>query len=409
MTAAGATLLTLAGHALLALAVVGGVLCLLAGAFARRHRPDSPGAGTAPATAITLLKPLCGEEPGLAANLASFVDQDHAGPLQVVFGVADARDPALAVVAALQATRPAAHIDIVVDGRRRGRNAKVANLIAMMDVARHGLIVVADADMRVPPDHLRRIAALAARHPGDVVTSLYFGQARTGAWSMLAAMGISYHFLPAVILGHALGMARPCMGSTVALDRATLDAAGGFDALADVLADDWALGEAVRRQGGTCLLAPGIIAHGCADASLGDLVTHELRWSMTIRAIEPLGHLGSVVTHPVPLALLGLALTGPVAPAFGVLGLAVLARAWLKLRIDLVTGASSGPFWAMPLRDMLGFAVFLAAWGMRTVEWRGRRFVLKRDGTLRADPPTRPAVPLREVEPPGVEIGRTEP
>ena len=49
--------------------------------------PAHPRAVSAPA--VTVLKPLHGDEPGLLDNLASFCRQDYPGPIQVVFGVQD--------------------------------------------------------------------------------------------------------------------------------------------------------------------------------------------------------------------------------------------------------------------------------------------------------------------------------
>ena len=45
------------------------------------------------------------------------------------------------------------------------------------------------------------------------------------------------------------GLARPCFGQTIALNRATLEKIGGMEQFADHLAEDHALGEAVRRSG----------------------------------------------------------------------------------------------------------------------------------------------------------------
>ena len=60
------------------------------------------------APAVTVLKPLYRPEPGLLDNLGSFCSQDYPGPIQVVFGVEDPDDGAVAVVEHLQKHRPRA-------------------------------------------------------------------------------------------------------------------------------------------------------------------------------------------------------------------------------------------------------------------------------------------------------------
>ena len=46
---------------------------------------------------VTILKPLCGQEIGLRANLSTFCRQDTSAPVQIIFGVQNPSDPAIAV------------------------------------------------------------------------------------------------------------------------------------------------------------------------------------------------------------------------------------------------------------------------------------------------------------------------
>jgi ceramide glucosyltransferase len=330
----------------------------------------------------SLLKPLCGDEPGLAENLASFVRQDYAAPVQIILGVQDPADPALQVAERLRREHPAADIAVVVDGRAHGANRKVSNLINMLEHARHELLVISDADIRAPTDYLRRVAA-AAREPGaGVVTCFYVGQGEAGCWSRLAAMGISYGFLPNVVLGAALGLAQPCMGSTIALRRPVLDEIGGLRAFSDLLADDYEIGRAARARGHRVVLPPFIVTHGCGERSLGELYAHELRWAVTVRSISPPGHLGSLITHPVPLALIGAALLGAPAYALAVLAAAIAARLLLMWSVDRAVGTASGPWLLLPLRDIVSFWVFISSLFARSVDWRGARFRVSSNRTL---------------------------
>jgi len=288
--------------------------------------------------------------------------------------VADKNDKALAAVETLRARHPDADIAVVIDPRRRGINAKASNLANMMAAARHEVLVQSDADIAVPRDYLGRVSAALAQPGIGAVSCLYTGAAATGFASRLSAMGISYQFLPNVIAGISLGMALPCFGSTIALTRSTLDAIGSYEALAGHLADDYEIGRAVRARGLVVAIPAFAVRHCCTEPSLGAWFAHELRWARTIRAVDPVGHAGSLVTQAIPLGLLGAILSGFTLLSLVALGAGVAARAVLKRRIDRIFGAPAGPFWLLPLRDVLSFAVFPASLFGRKVEWQGERF-----------------------------------
>ncbi len=304
--------------------------------------------------------------------MTSFLNQDYAAPVQMVLGVQDPADPAVAPARAFQAEH--ADVELVLDEQVHGVNRKVSNLINMAGRARHDLLVLSDADIRVGPDYLSHIAQ-ALEAPGvGAATCYYFGQGRAGFWSRLTAMGVSYGFLPNVVLGVALGMAQPCMGSTIALKREVLERIGGFEAFKDVLADDYEIGRAVRGLGLKVALPPMAVAHGCAERSFAAVIAQELRWAVTIRSLQPAGHSGSVVTHPVPLATLGALLLGAPDYALGLLAMAILTRIGLMLAVDRAVGASSGPAPLLPVRDFVSFGVFICSLFVRSVDWRGARF-----------------------------------
>lgn len=372
----------------LALAVAGCLYALLAaglaGRFARRAAPGSDGA--APRPSVTLLKPLCGDEPNLYANLASFCAQDYAGPLQVVFGVQNAGDAAIATVRRLQAAFPDLAIDLVVDARQHGSNRKVSNLINMASMIRHEVVVLADSDMVVGPDYLGRVvAALSA--PGVAgVTCLYHGvPADDGVFAQLSALAIDAQFIPNVIVGVSLGLAEPCMGSTIALTAERLSAIGGFEAFKDDLADDYAVGAALRRDGEVVAIPGFTIGHTCVDRSLAEMWRHELRWNRTIRNVDPAGYAGSIVTHAFPLALIGALLPGGEGYGLPVAALALACRVALVWRIERAFGITPHAYWLLPVRDLVSFAGFLWSFVSGAVTWKGHDYRVVADGTLIPD------------------------
>ena len=333
---------------------------------------------------VSVLKPLCGEDPDLYQNLRSFCSQDYPA-FQIVFGVGRADDPAVPVVRRLIAEFPAADLTLVVDGRQRGGNLKVANLLNMLPAVRHEILVMADSDMRVGPRYLRDVTAPLQDGEVGLVTCLYRGLSARGIWSKLACLHVNHGFLPQAALGAAMGAGAGCFGATIALRRDTLDRIGGFPAIADSLADDHALGQAVRRVGLRVELSPHLVDNIIAEPSLAALFHHELRWARTIRLVAPAGFLGSVITYPLVLALLAVGLNDLPVAAPAMLIAALLCRFLTVRAVDFMLRLPPSPLFLLPVRDLLSFAVFVASFFARTVAWRDHTFRVARNGQVTFD------------------------
>jgi len=369
------------GLTLAALALIAAAYQLISLAAVMRFfaaPPDREGGSAS----VTLLKPLHGNEPRLAENLATFLDSTYAGPVQLVCGVGDPGDSAVGAVDALRRAHPAADIALTTGPRAPGTNAKIGNLIAMMAMARHEILVLSDSDMAVGRDYLPTVLA-ALEAPGvGAVSCLYTGRGDAGFWSLLDAAIISWSGTPKVVMSIATGIARPCMGSTIAIHRETLAEIGGFARFTDVLADDYAIGEAVAALGKTVAVPPILLTHACTEASLSEVWRHHLRWAVTIRGVAPLRHLGSGIVYALPIALLAM----PFAPLAGLsaAAIALATRLLVATRIDRIAGRRTAPLWLLPLADCLEFAAFLASLTARTIDWRGRRLTMAGNGRIAA-------------------------
>ena len=357
------------GWTLVTLSAAGSLYTLVAAWVLARFGPR--GAPARRSEPVTLLKPLYGAEPRLFENLATFCALGHGGPVQIVIGVQRADDPAHDVVARLREMFPDRQIDVATDGALDSANGKIANLVAMAPHAVHQVLVLSDSDIAVPPDYLAHLLA-ALDSPGvGAVTCAYRGRGDAGFWSRLGAAGLDWQMLPGVVFGVATGLATPCMGSTIALRAETLAA----------------IGAAVRARGERVALAPQLVTHGSAEASLSELWRHEVRWSATVRGVEPLGHALSMVAMPLPLALLAV----PFAPGAGLFALlaAWLARALLVLAAGRATGTKALKSHAiglalLPARDILSFAVYSASFVARSVDWRGAHLRMTTGGRIEA-------------------------
>jgi ceramide glucosyltransferase len=330
---------------------------------------------------VSVLKPLYGAEPRLYENLRSFADQDYQR-LQIVLGVRSPADGALPVARALIAACPDRDIDLVIDPRADGSNLKIANLANMLPAASHDLLVFADSDMHVEPHYLAAVTAPLRDPATGLVTCLYKGVPTSGLWSRLGAQHINFGFLPSALLGEALGTGGGCFGATIALRREVLEGIGGLALVRDELADDHRIGAAVRRAGLATVLSPYIVDSSVSEKSLKCLWRHELRWARTVRAMAPVGFVGSVVTHTVAIAALAALACGLSATACLFLLVSCLLRWASAGAMARILRLPIAGLWLLPLRDLLSFAVFVGSFCGRSVSWRDQLFRIEPRGRI---------------------------
>jgi len=328
---------------------------------------------------VSVLKPLCGADPGLEAHLVALLRQGYPG-LQLICGVADESDPAVAVVRRVMAQFPKADIELVIDPTRRGSNLKIGNLINMMRAVRHELLVIADSDVAPHDGYLDQAVAPFADPKVGLVTFLYVGRPISDSASRLGAIGINHGFLPSALVARWMGRADGCFGATMALPAALLRKIGGLEAVADMLADDWVLGAMVRKQGLKIAIAPRPVGLTVAERDLQSLFEHEVRWGRTIAAIDRTSYIASVITQPVALTLLAVLIGGW--RWLPLLALAMAVRAWVVRVQERALDLPNGSVVDLLLRDLLSFVVFVTACCGNTVLWRGKRFTVGSDGKL---------------------------
>jgi ceramide glucosyltransferase len=365
-------------HVCIAAAGLGCIYLLVTSVAVLRFPRRRPSAFMRRPEPVTILKPLRNAEPNLLARLASFCRQDFAAPMQIICGIRDQGDPAVAVVHELAKSWPG--VELNIDASDYGANPKVSNLCGMIRLAAHDVVVIADSDIEVGPNYLASIVS-ELQAPGiGAVTCLYHGTSDGSFWSRLGALGINAHFLPNVVLALTFDLTRPCFGSTLALRRDTLERIGGIGSFADCLADDFAIGQAVRDAGYKVAIPSFSVGHACCDSSLATLLGHELRAARTIRSIEPLGYIGALIAHPFPFAVVA-GLLGS-ADAWLLALVALGCRGVLCLCVETAFELARPNYILIPLRELLSFTIHLAGLFGKTVSWRGSTYSITCDGRM---------------------------
>ena len=362
------------GLAIASLLLTAASICYTAFALLRTAALRFPrDSRAAPMPSISILKPLYGLEPQLEENLASFCDQEYPR-FGVIFTACEAGDPALALAQRLRAERPHQEIAIASGaGARTLANPKIENLAGAMPLATGEIIVVADSDMRAPPGYLEAIARTFEDARVGAVTTLYGARSTQALAARLGALYVNDEFTPSVLVATALQPLRYCLGATMGVRRSVLEEIGGIDALGATLADDYTLGALVSRRGYRVALAATIPLTLVWESTLGQLLARELRWARTIRSMRPLGYAGSVITIPLPFAVVTLLLWPNAALGWGLFLLALGLRLVLHVTAHRRLRVPGRPQpWLVPLREMLSLTV----WGLGlfggVTRWRAR-------------------------------------
>ena len=341
--------------------------------------------------AVSILRPICGIDSKTYQNLASFCQQEYP-EYQIIFGVQDPQDPSMEVVR--QLIKDFANLDIQVTASLYsfGENRKVNNLAHAVNKAKYDILLLADSDVRVEPDYLRRVIQPLSDPAVGVVTCLYRSIAQ-GWVTTIEALSTPTEFLPGVLVSTALEGIKFAMGQTIVIRRSVLEEIGGFAAIADYLADDFQLGFLPTQAGYKVVLSDYLIDHVMPQSAIVESIHRQTRWLVGIRASRPWGYIGLIFTHGTVTSLLFLLATGG-----SVLGWSVLSVAWvMRLAMAWFVGirclgdpVAQKLFWLVPLRDGISFVLWGYSLIGNTVEWRDRQFRLTRSGKLIALNPNLP-------------------
>lgn len=362
------------------------VLCLISTwSYLRFWHNRKLQAGNQPFTpAVSILKPLRGADPEIYDSFRSHCLQDYP-EYELIFGISDAADPAAELVHQLVREFPARRIKLVVCPDVLGTNLKVSNLVQMLPQAAHDYLIVNDSDIRVQPDYLRRVMAPLAGSNVGLVTCLYRGIPAATLGSRLEAVGISTDFSAGVLAARQIEGVRFGLGSTLAFPRRVLQAIGGFQPLADYLADDFELGSRIAQAGYQVLLSDVVVDHHLPNYSLKEFVQHQLRWARSTRDSRRWGYTGVVLTFGVPWALLALALADGATWTWVMAGSAMAVRVAMGVAVALGVlrdRVALTNLWLLPLRDVTALLVWAGSYAGHTIAWRGHYFILDK-GKLR--------------------------
>lgn len=337
-----------------------------------------------PLPSVSLLKPVRGLDPDADLNFTTFFDQRYPD-FEALFGVLDSDDLAIPVIRGVIGGRPRA--SLFVGSEIAGSNNKVRALHNLARHARGDILVITDADTRVTPDFLGKIAAPFMDEQVGAVTCMYRGIGGRTVGDALEGLHMTCIFAPGVVCAWYLGGIDFGLGAAIAIRKQVLEEIGGFEVIADYLADDFQLGQRTVQAGYRVELSDYVVSDVLSREGLRSVLQRELRWSRTTQVSRPWGHLGMVVTYGFAHAVLFWLSTGAAGAGWWVLGGSAAVRAattYIGARKCLGDREFARRIYLLPLRDLLSFGVWVAGYMSRTVRWRGRKLRLLKDGRMEA-------------------------
>ncbi|MGA2373916.1 MAG: glycosyltransferase [Candidatus Sulfotelmatobacter sp.] len=330
---------------------------------------------------ISVLKPVHGLEARLKENIESFFRQDYPD-YEILFAADEPDDAALDVVREVCARYPHIRSRVLVTGTP-WPNPVVYAFHCMSEASAHDILVTTDSDVEVDPRYLREIVPPLLDPQVGMVTCVYRGKNAAGFFSGLTAIGMSVEMTAGVLVANLLEGMKFGLGPTTVVRKDSLASIGGYTALRDYIAYDFAIGNLMAKNGYQVVLSGHVIDHVVNQPSFRRMWQNQLRWAQTTRYSRPKGHFGSGLIFAMPYGLLGFLAAGILGHwRVGALLLAVavlnrLTEAWLVgWMVVRDPQIRRGP-WLYPLRDLLGFLVWFASYLNLRYVWRDSRFELK--------------------------------
>jgi len=362
--------------AIIVLASAAALYQLLAIIAVAHHKRQSP-ATSHQGPPVSILKPVHGKDPGFYEAIRTHAVQQYP-EFEILFGIRRPDDPARADVDRLMREFPTLPIRLVLCSTS-APNLKVGSLIDLAREARHPILIVNDSDISVPAGYIGDVTAPLSDPGIGLVTCLYRAEAHD--WpSRFEALAIATDFAPSTLIARLFGVSDFGLGSTLAFRRGDLERMGGFQAIADYIADDFQLGHKLHALGLRNIISEVVVSTRLGSGSWLGAWRHQVRWARTIRLSGGAGYAGLPITYA--------SLWAVVAALFGLwwIALALLA---IRFAMAIACGwylLGSVDVWkyfyAIPLRDLGGVAVWAAGLFGHTVVWRDQKLKLDAQGKI---------------------------
>lgn len=342
-------------------------------------RKDSSPSDRSFAPPVSILKPVRGIDCEVYENFASMCRIDY-DKYEIVFAVADGNDPVIGLIEKLKKEFPHRFIRLITGVEQRGHCRKTNSLRRLAEEATYDFLVMNDSDVRVDKDYLWNVVAPFRDPKVGAVTALFRSKSAGGLAADVDAVGVPTDASASAIVVWQFSKLDFAYGWTMAVTKERLKEIGGFDALIDMHSDDFALGHEIAKRGYRIELMRQAVCVVFPNETLKQFLIHELRWSVQLKNLRPVGYLWKFLS----LGLAWCLLVAAMIPSAAIVGSYVLAYIVLRFAVAWVIGVwglgdatvQRRP-WLVFLRDIVNLGVYLASFVSNRVEWRGGSYDLR--------------------------------
>jgi ceramide glucosyltransferase len=328
---------------------------------------------------VSLLKPVRGLDFDSYENFASFCQQDYR-EYEILFCVNEMSDRAVPVIQKIIAEYPQRRIRIFSNAPQIGSNRKVNNLALLTREAKYEIVVQSDGDVRVGPKYLREVVAPFADSSVGATSCFYRGIVERNLGAELEAVGATSDFFAGALIADWKEGVTFALGASVTTTKTWLRTIGGYESLANLLADDYEIGNRIHKAGGRVLLSREPVWTTYPAQTVKSFWEHQVRWARTVRFCRPISFLGLVFTHGLPWAVFA-AIVAPNSYVAAAYLLAYLVLRFVMASVVGIWGIGDDvlrrKMWLIPLRDAVHFVVWLFSFTSNRITWGNSQFMLK--------------------------------
>ncbi|MGQ9569475.1 MAG: ceramide glucosyltransferase [Thermodesulfovibrionales bacterium] len=332
---------------------------------------------------VSILKPLKGVDDNLFDNLESFCMLDYP-EYEIIFSLQDHNDPAYKVARKVKDKYPDKQISIVVEDCSTGLNPKVNNLIPAYVNAKYEYILISDSNVMVNREYLSEIV----RHFNDPEVGLVTNLIRGIGGRTLGSVFENLH-LNTFIIGSICFLDRylkmPCViGKSMLMRKRDLESIGGFNAVKDVLAEDYIIGKKMQKKGKKVILSNYIINNINQYWGMKKFLNRHTRWGKLRWKIGGVKYLSEIITNIVFMSFLPIFFWEPSRLTVSFAGIISCIKIIGDFYMGKKIGTEMNPLLNLvsPLKDLvIGFIWFIPLLS-NTVVWRGNRYIIHKDSLL---------------------------
>lgn len=328
---------------------------------------------------VSIIRPMRGLTDIERDTLSSSFGVRHAK--EHVFCCERPSDPSIRFVEGLIGRHPAIRARVLVGDNLATPNPKLNNIAKGWRAAQCDWVVIADSNLMMPSDCVRRLMA-AHRPDTGLVCAPPIGDRPKGFWAEVECAFLNTYQARWQYAADSCGFGF-AQGKVMLWHRDVLDRAGGISALASELAEDAAATKLVRSAGLKVRLAEPSFVQPIGARTVRQMLSRQIRWAQLRRFSFPHFFAPEILTGcPIPILAGTLAMACLGLPAIE-LGAAMLVL-WLGAEFALARAAGWHFGWmtpaAMIARDLLIPLVWLKGIAAGGYEWQGTRVEVRRAG-----------------------------